>query len=73
MMPASIRARKAVSVATSLREEQVRNSAQDEVWAAIDELAAAANVSGPTGAMRDVFLHSEPQLLEMIEPLRCVQ
>ena len=57
-----LRATNNSSIAVSLRDIQQFSGNQRKLWDGIDHLCAEANVSSPTGAMRDVFESNENDL-----------
>lgn len=55
MMDYKIRARKMASVGDAMRHQESRASDQGEIWEEISHMAMRADVSSPTGAMKDIF------------------
>lgn len=61
------RMRKVASVSRSLRDNLAYDSNQGEVWEEIASFSRTADVSSPTGAMRDVFESKEKGLKEYLD------
>jgi hypothetical protein len=69
IMYSKVRREKSRHVTANLRESASYMSNQGAVWDHIDEMRHAADVSAPTGAMKDVFEQKETDLNEYIEAI----
>jgi hypothetical protein len=69
VMSPRLRGRKNASVSRSLASAGKARSDQHEVWSGVAAMAAEAGVDSDTGAMRDVFTHSERDLGSFLEAL----
>ncbi|WP_253488351.1 ARPP-1 family domain-containing protein [Methanocalculus alkaliphilus] len=72
MMDCSIRAKKMASVGESMRHQESRASDQREIWDEISHRSMRADVSSPTGAMKDIFEARAPAMKEYLDafPIR---
>lgn len=66
VMTANLRERKGRSVSESLERNGRRASDQGDVWNGVEEMACNFQVISDTGAMRDVYVHVEHNLTEML-------
>lgn len=69
----SLRARKSAAVTNNLRMHRVAQADQSDVWAAVDECAAALAAPSPTGAMKDVFDQQEHRSYSYKKSLKYVR
>ena len=70
--PTFLRARKASSVNTSLRQDSSYRSDQQEVWENIAFLRKKTRVDSATGAMKDVYKQKEVTLEEYLKAFPCL-
>jgi hypothetical protein len=67
MMSRNVRVKKVASVSRSLKDNLAYDSDQGGVWEEIASFSRSADVSSPTGAMRDVFESKEQDLKDYLD------